>query len=143
MHGHVGQANAAVPGCGHDGVEHDVVNVLPRGVAVQVMKLGNRGESRVQHLAVGLSRNRGQRFGADAAGQFVHALPPGPEIITALRRALLGVSGEGPLKRVAVSVAQARNDAAELLFGKVRVRLDRGDTPAFDIEAYVVVPAVG
>ena len=107
------------------------------------MKLGHRGEARAQHFAIGLARDRRQRVGADAPRQLVHAFPPGPEIIAARGRPLLGVARQSTLECVAVGIAQAGNQAPELLLGATGANLDRRNPPVLDVEADMVAPAVG
>ena len=78
---------------------------------MQVMKLGNSGVATAQHFDIGLSGDRREALGAHSARQFIHAFAPGPEIVFTIGRSLFGSARQRALKRVAVRVAQARNQA--------------------------------
>ena len=122
MHWHISQPDAAVGGGGRDRLEHRVVGIATCRIAMQVMEFGNRREASAEHLAIGLSGDRGQRGRVDPASKLIHALAPGPEVVTPLGRSLLGVTRQRPLKRMAVRIAQAGNNTAERLIRIAAVR---------------------
>ena len=144
QYGHVGQANAAIVGGAHQRLQHRVVLVGLRRITMQVVKFCDRGVTTRHHLAVGLSRDRGEPGGINPTGELVHTFPPGPEIVTTRWRALLGVSGQRALKGVAVRVTQARYDKARQLVpsGGRHARFCGANTPAVQGQTDIVAPAL-
>ena len=141
---HIGEADAAqLRGTGYR-LEHRLGGLQRAGFIVQVMKLGDRGVAGSHHLDIDLARDGLERVGIYFRRERVHAAAPGPEIVFRRGRALLGVAGQYSLECVAVSVGESRDQDAEFRVAAVRprVRADRGDAAAVDLEPHIVGPAL-
>ncbi len=89
-------------------------------IAMQVMKLGNRGVACGKHRAVDVTRNREQGVGIERFGECVHRLAPGPEIVFAVR-APFGAPGHRALEGVRVEVRHAGDERAVEPLGAERI----------------------
>src|SRR6266496_3522174 len=74
---------------------------------MNVMKLGDRGVARFQHLDISLCGNRLEGIGIDVIEECVHRLPPRPEAVARCARASRAAS-ERALKRMRVQIRHAR-----------------------------------
>ncbi len=96
-----GDASAAVGDVEEDEVDVDLVRRFggckPLGDP-DVVKLPDRGESRSEHLAVGLSVLRSNSVGSEPARLYEHRVAPRPEV------AALDPTSHRPLERMAVGV---------------------------------------
>ena len=111
-YGHVGKADARLPRGLRQCLEHSHPRLFRSGVAVQVVKFDDCRIAALQHLRVNLPCDGAEQLRVEHGGQLVHALTPGPEAVASCRGALLGAAGQRSLEGVAVSVAQAGDDAA-------------------------------
>ncbi len=89
------------------------------GWAMQVVKLGDRGVTRLQHLDEQLCRDDLEVRGRDPVGERVHRLPPGPEAV-ARGQPVLRIPRHGALEGVAVSIRHAGNHEPRDVLGAGR-----------------------
>ena len=100
---------------GQQGPAHLVGVVVRRavGLVVEVVELGDPGEARLEHLHVGVGRDRLEVVRGQALDEAIHLLAPGPERI-AFAAAALRQPCHGALEGVAVQVGEAGNLARNL-----------------------------
>src|SRR5262249_40642869 len=83
--------------------------LAPSRVAMKVVELAYRGDSRLRHFQECLARRNVKLLGTESRGDLVHALAPRPERVRLLAGgAELGAAAEQPLKRVRVHVDLTR-----------------------------------
>ena len=109
---------------------------------MQIVELGDGGETRLQHLDVKLRRDRLDLVRLHGQREAVHGLAPGPERILAVA-APLGEPRHRALEGVAVQVGERRGaERMPLVAGlRRRVGLDRADARALECDADAVAPA--
>ena len=84
---------------------------LALGVVVQVMKLTDAGETRLQHVDIEAGGNGLQLRGAELGGKSVHERAPAPEAVLRVA-AVLGQPGQCALKSMRVQIRHARQHRA-------------------------------
>jgi len=84
----------------------DVVIGAAIGRTMQIMELADPREAALQHLDIGLRRDRGDLVGGERQRIAIHLLAPGPEIV-GRSAAPLREPGKGALERVAVQIGEA------------------------------------
>ncbi len=109
---------------------------------MQIVKLADRGEARLQHLHIGEGGDRLDIVGRKPAEEAVHHLAPGPEAVGA-RTAAFGQRGHAALEGVAMQVGQAGNGDARNVLGAVArgVTRHRRYRAVGDSDANVARPA--
>ena len=89
------------------------------GIAMHIVKLGDRRVARLQHLDVRLRGDRREGVGVDAVEKRVHRLPPRPETV-ALGTGAAGAPRQRALERVRVQIRHAGNERSARALGTVR-----------------------
>ena len=101
---------------------------------VEVMKLGDGGETRLQHLDIGLSSDRFDVVGGDRKRETIHRVAPGPETVGRLA-ALFRKAGHGALERMRMQIADARGRRSRSVRRRAR-------PPSSGSTAAIVAPSI-
>ena len=115
--------DAGASGRGQDSIGHfrRLIVGLAVGGVVEVVKLGDGCESRLQHLDIGLRGDRLHVVRRHHQREAIHGLAPGPERIRLLGPDF-GKSGHGALEGVAVQVRRRRGQDRVTLVALLRWR---------------------
>ena len=109
---------------------------------MQIVKLADAGEARLQHLDIGLRRDGLHLVGRHRQREAIHRLAPAPKAVLA-RPAPLGEARHRALKRVAVDIGEAGRGEGVALVLRLRrgAGFERGDGALRQRHAHVAAPA--
>ena len=140
-----GKTDSGSDGGGNDALGHlGAIRIrIALLIVMQVVKFGNTGIARFEHLDIKLRGDGLIVFGCDALKKPVHQLAPCPEII-ATRPRSLGEAGHGALKCMRVQIGHARNDRSvgNLCIVWNGIGRDTNDQVAVDFYQDIATPAI-
>ena len=111
---------------------------------VDIVELGHRGETGLEHPHLGEGRDRLELVGTEPLEKPVHQRSPGPEAVARIGTPPFGEAGHRALKGVAVQIDGRGEENPDATSPRGRSRLYGGDTsvPA-NLHPHVAPPSVG